>query len=205
MKIVCIADTHNSHNNLTIPDGDILIHAGDFTDLGTKRETQNFVKWLGEQPHKHKIFIAGNHDYYLQEVSLEGFQDSLPTHVHYLHNSSITLEGVSFWGSPQSPSMSHWAFNEPFYWQDIPKATDILITHIPPFDILDLQDRNSHLGDPVLRTEVFKLNLKMHVYGHVHDSYGLTRVKDTLFINASSQDSTGKYFNPPIAFDLSTL
>ena len=65
MKIVCIADTHNRQDDLIIPDGDIIIHAGDLTEGGTKREVSQFISWFSSLPHTHKVFIAGNHDYYL--------------------------------------------------------------------------------------------------------------------------------------------
>lgn len=27
---------------------------------------ERFLKWLGEQPHPHKVFIGGNHDWVLE-------------------------------------------------------------------------------------------------------------------------------------------
>ena len=205
MRIICIADTHNAHERLVIPHGDILIHAGDITEGGTRRELVSFINWFEKQPHKHKVFIAGNHDYFLEDVKLEALANRLPANVHYLHNSAVTINGLKFWGTPQSPSMSNWAFHDAFYWKDIPQDTDILISHIPPFDVLDLHDRNSHLGDSMLRKRIEELDLKLHVFGHAHDSYGLTRLKDTIFINASSQDQSGRYMNPPIIFDTSSF
>jgi Icc-related predicted phosphoesterase len=204
MKIVCIADTHNREDDLIIPDGDIIIHAGDLTEGGTKREVTQFINWFSSLPHSHKIFIAGNHDYYLEDIDKETFAKSLPKGVHYLHNTALSLGNIKFWGTPQVPSLTRWAFKEPFYWNDIPKDTDILISHVPPYEILDLHDRNFHLGDKVLAKRVDKLSLSYHIFGHVHDAYGLTRIKNTIFVNASSVDSTGRYFNPPIILDVSS-
>ena len=64
IRIVCISDTHSltSHLKRTIPDGDILIHAGDFTRCGHLQEVREFNTWLGTLPHKDKIVIAGNHE-----------------------------------------------------------------------------------------------------------------------------------------------
>ena len=201
MRIVCIADTHNKHDRLLVPEGDVLIHAGDITEGGTRRELISFMKWFEKQPHEHKVFIGGNHDYYLEKVDIEDLNNNLSSNVHYLHNSSVEINGLKFWGTPQSPSMSNWAFGDSFFWKDIPLDTDVLISHIPPFDILDLHDRNHNLGDTMLRKRIEELNLKLHVFGHVHDSYGLTRLRDTIFINASSQSEIGHYLNPPIIFD----
>ena len=202
MKLVCIADTHNRHDNLIIPDGDVLIHAGDITEGGTNREVQDFLDWFGAQPHDHKIFIAGNHDYYFEDLDLTAFNDNLPKDIHYLHNSAISINDIKFYGTPQVPSMASWAFNQPFYWDDIPKDTEILISHIPPYGILDLHDRNHQLGDDLLRKRIKELKcLDYHIFGHVHDSYGLTRVGQTVYINASSQDHQERYFNPPIVVE----
>ena len=62
IKFVCVSDTHNLTNKIQVPEGDVLIHAGDFTNSGKPDEVEWFNKWLGNLPHKHKIVIAGNHD-----------------------------------------------------------------------------------------------------------------------------------------------
>jgi 3',5'-cyclic AMP phosphodiesterase CpdA len=62
-RIVCISDTHNFHEQIRIPDGDILIHAGDATNRGTVEEIVFFNQWFCRLPHRHKIFVAGNHDW----------------------------------------------------------------------------------------------------------------------------------------------
>jgi len=56
MKIVFISDTHSRHYHVDIPNGDMLIHAGDFSSRGTAHEVINFLNWFSNQPHKHKIF-----------------------------------------------------------------------------------------------------------------------------------------------------
>lgn len=64
-RITHISDTHNKHNQLNglLPGGDILIHSGDISSLGRKREVENFIKWFnGIDNYTYKIFIAGNHD-----------------------------------------------------------------------------------------------------------------------------------------------
>jgi len=49
-----------------LPDGDILIHTGDFTVSGQANEVKDFIKFLDAVPHKHKIVVAGNHDICLE-------------------------------------------------------------------------------------------------------------------------------------------
>src|SRR4051794_21663538 len=62
LKIVCISDTHNNHSKLNIPDGDILISAGDYTHFGKRDQMESFNTWLGSLPHKYKIVVNGNHE-----------------------------------------------------------------------------------------------------------------------------------------------
>lgn len=63
MKILHLSDTHNKHRQLTdLPDADVFVHCGDFTDNGTEEEVLDFLNWLIELPYPHKIFITGNHD-----------------------------------------------------------------------------------------------------------------------------------------------
>ena len=59
-----MSDTHSltSHIKQTIPDGDVFIHAGDFTRCGSLPEVRDFINWVNKLPHKHKILIAGNHE-----------------------------------------------------------------------------------------------------------------------------------------------
>jgi predicted phosphohydrolase len=62
-RIVSISDTYGLHFGIKIPDGDVLVHAGDFCSDGNMRDAMNFMRWFNTHPHKHKIFCAGNHDW----------------------------------------------------------------------------------------------------------------------------------------------
>ena len=56
VRFVCISDTHNQmRRHPVIPDGDVLIHAGDFTMEGYGNEVEQFVDFLRTLPHKHKV------------------------------------------------------------------------------------------------------------------------------------------------------
>ena len=59
IRIVCISDTHNDDCSAKLPNGDILIHAGDMTDGGTMEELQKAYNWISKLPHKLKIVVAG--------------------------------------------------------------------------------------------------------------------------------------------------
>ena len=99
VKIVCISDTHgrtDDKNFPAIPDGDILLHAGDFTYKGQKEHVFEFNEWLGTLPHRHKIVIAGNHEKILDsklEKNPEVIEDmrKLLTNCVYLEESEVTV------------------------------------------------------------------------------------------------------------------
>ena len=109
MKIVCISDTHNRHAELRLPLGDVLIHAGDYSMRGHVAETEAFLGWFAAQPHPHKIFIAGNHDFIFQKRRQKA-RAMVPVGVIYLEDEGVTLDGVKFWGSPVTPIFGDWAF-----------------------------------------------------------------------------------------------
>lgn len=145
VKVACIADTHN--NWLVLPQGDILIYAGDLTENGSFDEVQAGLKWLSAQPHRYKIFVAGNHDVLLDEDFLAKYpqrrygqkqtkEDLDWGDVIYLQNTSIKLHfpeqedknqksthrTVSIYGSPLTPQYGISAFqyhpSSPDIWED---------------------------------------------------------------------------------------
>jgi Icc-related predicted phosphoesterase len=190
MKIICISDTHNLHKDLKIPDGDILIHAGDMTCVGGIDEIKEFNQWLGTLPHRHKIVIAGNHDLYLDYVPSSA--NLFITNAIYLNDSGIEIEGLKIWGSPISPNYQDWAFNRERgeeirkHWEMIPEDTDILITHCPPFGILDFNDKGKHEGcQDLLEIVHQKIKPRLHIFGHLHDAHGQVKIGETIFVNAS--------------------
>src|SRR5262245_57714244 len=140
-RIVCISDTHTRHEELEMPPGDILVHAGDLTDLGDETDVVDFDRWLGTLPYPHKIVIAGNHDFLFERDPVRARR--LITNAVYLQDSEVEVEGLRFWGSPWQPWFYDWAFNlargEPLAakWRLIPEQTDVLITHGPPAGICD--------------------------------------------------------------------
>lgn len=115
-KIVCISDTHNQHHRLTIPECDILIHAGDHCGHGDNYESTDFMTWFASLDQAaHKIFIAGNHDYPFQGNPLMGEKNlvkrSIPSNLIYLEDSYCLVEGLKIYGTPWTPYFYDWAFN----------------------------------------------------------------------------------------------
>ncbi len=204
MDIVFISDTHSYHDQLTLPKGDMLIHAGDLTKRGAEQEVIDFIHWFDRQDFEHKIFVAGNHDFYFERTSQEVINDLIPPSIIYLNDSGVEINGINIWGSPIQPEFFDWAFNRrrgseiKRHWDLIPQNTDLLITHGPPYGILDKTVRNEFVGCEDLWNFVKRSQVKMHVFGHIHEAYGATTINKTQFINASVVNLKYQVVNPPV-------
>ena len=210
MKVVCISDTHELHRELKLPFADLLIHAGDFTFFGRgTRAIVDFNTWLGEQPHPNKIVVPGNHEYILESnPELAG----LITNATLLVNESVMVGGVKIWGSPltQHYGGAFGRSNAPDrlrIYNTIPLDTDILVTHGPPYGVLDNSPAEypGPSGDLELRRAVIRVRPKLHVFGHVHAAYGVRPTRHTVFVNASLFGPDGSLDKRPILLDLSTI
>jgi len=213
-KIVCISDTHNCNEQISVPDGDILIHAGDATIRGTIPEIEAFNEWFTNLPHKIKIFVAGNHDW-LFETNNSYARNLLDDSINYLQDSSVEIEGFNIYGSPWQPRFYDWAFNLmrgaelAEKWKLIPDDVDVLITHGPPNGILDEVPRKYWLektGCEELRKRVEEISkigrLKLHVFGHIHSGYGTAENFGVKFVNACSCDESYEPTQPPVVVEL---
>ena len=200
MKVTAISDTHGKHKQLKLTGGDLLIHSGDISSFGNKEEISCFLEWFSKQKYKYKIFIAGNHDF-----SFENQFDEIiiPDNVTYLNDSGIEIEGLYIWGSPITPTFYNLAFNRDrgkeieYHWNKIPVKTDILITHGPPYGILDETETHFNTGCKNLLEKIGSINLKYHIFGHIHEASGITKKKGTIYINASSVNLEYKIRNLP--------
>ena len=212
MKITFISDTHTKHKQLDLPGGDLLIHSGDIMNSGySKHDIIDFCKWFEAQDYKHKIFIAGNHDRMFENNPLESFSITCQYDVDYLQDGEHLIDGVKLYGTPWQPEFYNWAFNLPKSgkeleekWNVIPKDTDILITHGPPQGHLDISDpphNEGNLGCELLRVKVDKIQPKIHVFGHIHGSYGYKLHNGTHFINASVLNEQYDQVNQPMTID----
>jgi len=208
LKFVVISDTHCRHYSLKLPKGDVLIHAGDITYRGRQDEVEDFLKWFKVQPFQHKIFIAGNHDFFFQQAKKHVIESLIPKEVIYLNDSGTVIDGFKVWGSPITPFFFNWAFNRlrgatiNKHWNLIPNDTDILITHGPVFGILDSVLSEKNVGCKDLLKKVQAIKPKVHICGHIHESYGKVKVADTIFINACVLNESYEMANPPITFQL---
>lgn len=205
--VVCISDTHRLHHHVTLPKGDVLIHAGDVSKRGKKEEILEFLTWFAEQPFDHKIFIAGNHDYFFERTPREEVNKLLPSDVIYLQEEGVEIDGVKFWGSPITPYFFDWAFNRKeheikAHWDKIPADTDVLITHGPAKGILDRTVYFKSVGCPELRKAIERIKPSLHVFGHIHEAYGQEEHHGTRFVNASLVNVFYHLSNPPVTIML---
>lgn len=208
MKFVAIADTHGQHRKLNLPPGDVLLHAGDVSRRGEESEIQDFLDWFSSLDFEHKIFIAGNHDFFFERSSPENVSRILPANVTYLCDSGTIINGIRIWGSPVTPWFHDWAFNRERgeeilkHWQRIPADTDILMTHGPVFSRLDETVRGEHVGCEDLLRVVEQIKPKVYLCGHIHEAYGQTEDGGTTFINASVLNVRYAMTNEPVVFEI---
>lgn len=210
MRVLLISDTHGMHGRLTMPfpDADIIIHAGDLGENMT--DTRNFLHWFDSLPYKYKVFIAGNHDKFI-ENRLEDFYHYLDYYrrrkkegegrITFLFDQTYEVEGIKIYGSPWTRNLPNWAFqvldeNAKKMWAKIPDDTDILVTHGPAYGIGDevspamVRGReDAHVGCKALLERVKEVKSKIHVFGHIHEGVGLhTDIEGVQSVNASVVD-----------------
>jgi Icc-related predicted phosphoesterase len=206
MKVTAISDTHGKHTDIELSGGDVLIHAGDVSRRGSEKEIMNFLDWFDRQQYGLKVFIAGNHDFFFEKKTNAEIQQLLPENVIYLNDSGCEAKGLKIWGSPVTPWYYNWAFNRQTgaeirrHWDMIPTDTDILITHGPPRNILDKTLQNQHVGCEDLLHRLNQIHPAYHIFGHIHESFGIIENSGVHFINASVLDENYIYRNPPVDF-----
>jgi Icc-related predicted phosphoesterase len=213
-KVLCISDTHSKHNLIPkewLEPADIIIHAGDISNVGSFLDIEHFCMWFSSlDQYKHKIFIAGNHDWSFQ-TSPDHTADILSRfpNITYLQDSSVTVEGLKIYGSPWQPEFCDWAFNLPRNgeqleekWNAIDVDTDILITHGPAWGMLDIAPGNLRVGCEVLTEKIANSKIRTHICGHIHHSYGEMMRDWTHYINAATLNERYEVQNPPIIFEI---
>jgi predicted phosphodiesterase len=186
----------------------VLVHAGDITMNGETDVVVDFIRWIAELPHKHKIVVPGNHDRCL-DISQPKYDGGvvrmfdLARDVHYLVDASRTLEvgnrKIKVYGAPWVPNLLGWAFwdRNQDKFEHAPRDIDVLVTHGPPLGIRDDDISDTHFGS---RHIARYLNhcplLKAHIFGHVHEGYGMEQKGEILFANASTCNRVQDPVNP---------
>ena len=210
MRIIALSDTHG-FTNVAVPDGDVLIFAGDSTKYGRPTEDISFANWMSEFPHEHKIYVAGNHDLGMYLDMTKGIKTThafMKEHgITYLQDEALVIDGVRFYGTPWMTMYNNWAFmldpGEELnrYRQMIPTDTNVLVTHCPPYGILDYGLSNTHFGCKALRERLDDMadSLQAHIFGHIHEQHG---TKLDLFHNVSICNRSYEPVNPSTIVDI---
>jgi Icc-related predicted phosphoesterase len=218
MRFIATSDVHGCWDELvsSLEPADVFIAAGDLTE-GTASEFRVLLRYMEFMKYRHKIVIGGNHDEHFESGSSlatikEQFKNAGVTYLcHEPHTITINNHSVKVFGSPYTLSFSKMAFekNESelgLLYQDIPHNLDILISHGPANGILDKNRNGWECGSVALKDALKEKQPKVHVFGHIHDSYGaIFHPKGLLSINVSALGFTKFYeplLNKPIVFDL---
>lgn len=209
MIIDCISDLHGYKPKLE--GGDLLIVAGDLTARDTKNQHEEFKEWLVNLPYEKKVVIAGNHDGFLTSFS-EVFLG--PTCI-YLRDCAFEFKGIKIYGSPWTPEFLNWHFMKKRgkeieeVWDKIPMDTEILITHGPPYGVLDKVNLSSRgdkfklAGCEELRIALERVKPKLHVFGHIHSEGGKQLLfkhqgPNTICVNAAIMDEDYNPVHQPV-------
>jgi Icc-related predicted phosphoesterase len=217
-KFCFISDTHCKHKklNMNLEGVDFLIVTGDFTSVGREHEVHNFNKWIGKlgMPKERVVVVCGNHDFWFERMSKHATKsDGKNVHLvchnfTYLQEEAYEYDGVKFYGAPHQPYFGGWAFNvhrgEPIkkIWDKIPEDTDVLLTHGPPWGILDKNQFGLACGCEELTKRCDELNLKVHAFGHIHEDGGVKEKNGTIYVNASMLDVNYQPTREPIILDI---
>ena len=198
MRLLHLSDTHGKHNLLkNMPKADVIVHSGDVSFAGSDSEVLDFLNWFCDLNYPHKIFVAGNHDDCLYGEQILG----LPENCHYLCHSGVEIEGVKFWGVPlfMGDAVKEGRMEE--VTAQIPDETQVLVSHSPPYEILDFDD-NIHYGCPELLKAVERIAPRFHLFGHIHAAYGILKLQQTTFVNSSIVNELYELKNNPKLLEL---
>lgn len=212
--IVALSDTHNF--KVDVPDGDVLVFAGDMCDVGRDDEVQPALLWLASLPHKRKIVVPGNHDICIGRDERHWREFAATLGIELLTHQPAMIEGMKGFFSPWTPTYGRgWAYMADRgsdrlrdLWAQIPDDTEFLVTHGPPRYILDKEEREGFdCGCELLRERISQLpNLKYHLFGHIHEHGGKVSLVDGVtFINLSIVNRAHQPVHQPICLGTTQL
>lgn len=215
IKVCCISDTHSKHNYLQMPEADILIFAGDISGYGDWQDLLRFNAWLAKIKDKYKAIFGtwGNHE--LQAEKDIYHAESIVSNATILVDKTIEYNGLVIHGTPYTIEFFDWAFNKKTsdmeeVWKKVPDNVNILISHQPPYGILDevtdlKYNPEKNVGCKYLKQEIenrFK-DLKLSVFGHLHMLGGQQRtINNTTFVNAAMLDDNYNPGRKPVVVEI---
>ena len=232
MKILGLSDLHGYRPATDLwPAADVAVIAGDIVPAtaqyhgtsatGRMRQAEwmknEFIPWLSTIPVKHVVMTWGNHDWCADQPGGSLIPDSWwPEHCHMLVNRGITIDGVHFYGVPQTPRFYDWAFNEDdnerslgLRWDAVDPETDVLISHGPPFGAVDwvgTRSKGERVGSVTLRRWLEAEEQRrpsVVVCGHIHEAGGMRGcVNNTSIVNVALVDERYKLCRTPMVIEV---
>jgi Icc-related predicted phosphoesterase len=223
LKILAFSDTHNKHNDILFNSWiedylkehsiDVIICCGDFST--SQKSFDNFISWYAKVPVKNKLLIAGNHDEVLEkkETRDSNLLFMKEEGLIYLEDNSIIIDSIKFYGTPWTPIFMNWNFmgteNQlKKKFEKIDEDTHVLISHGPPYGILDVVKYNlipfHCVGSTPLAEKIGRKlkDLKLHVFGHVHEDYGMIEKYGITFANVSTLNKQYEVVNKIQFFEI---
>lgn len=216
LKIVVISDVHGKWNKVKIPKCDILISCGDYSFRGEEHMVRDFHKWLDKQEAEYIISVQGNHELWVEKnfgLAKQIAIEECPN-VHFVDEGLVEIEGLKIWCSAWTPFFHNWAWNAHRgkeirkHWDRIPDDIDVLVTHGPPAGILDVVNYangtpKERVGCQDLWAKILTLaKLKLHFFGHIHESYGYQYFNGIQFYNVSICDELYSASNDPAIVEI---
>lgn len=217
MRIVATSDTHFPFDNSLIPDGDVLIHAGDLMYKGTPDEWDALVQSLAALPHKTKLYVPGNHDYFTEHYAGLARSDlrrraNVRILSGGLETAKVGNSFISVLSVPYVTGLNGWAYCVAEDWlYDYIKnhanayypRLDFVVSHSPPYRILDQEGKNNY-GAWAMNKWFYETDNKPRhwICGHIHESYGTEEIEGTKFYNVAMCNEQYEQVNPAMVIDL---
>lgn len=194
LRLVLISDTHGEHRSLDMPAGDVLIHGGDFTSFGKRKDADNFNEWLGTLPYSARLVVLGNH-----EANAEWVEDAatILSNATLLRGSAIRIPASvpPTADSGASPAPALCVYGTDFFWpaegffkppyDEIPFDCDVLISHGPALGHCD-----GGTGCGEILKHIIRVKPRVFVCGHIHEARGVCEgegaLAGTTFFNAAN-------------------
>jgi Icc-related predicted phosphoesterase len=188
-------DALGMNDNTQLPDGDILLHLGDFAidrgGIARRNALDRFDKWMSLQSHPIKIVVRGNHDPYNAQFPLSKAEYITEPTTMSFGKKTMAIIPYGYGGFSTSKSRRSQSTSL------LPSTCDILATHEPPQNILDRCLSGERAGSGTIRTAVENMKgppPKLWICGHIHEGRGAVRTtfgtkhdtRETLVINAAN-------------------
>ena len=213
VNVVAVSDTHTIYDFSETPDGDLLVIAGDILMRGDIGELRKVMSQLGAESHrwKHILLVPGNHDFalesfvhggktweeYARDVDIKEY----PKNMTISHKGFVEILGITIMTWSYVPKLTTWAFYQPgelFRAEfesclPVPPHVDMVVSHGPPYGILDWIPRVGAVGSKSMEN-AFNFPYDYHIFGHIHEGAGTTVRDRDAFIRTNNKEYR-RYYN----------